>query len=136
MLHYCRAVHGPNTVEFRHEQGSNTYRRIGLSLIRNYAFWGTSWVQFPEPLELVRNREWNLRSELSPYVDSRGVDLQDDSWAFTHPLGDSAAGIFKITIRPQGIVLEAKLPTNSLEWFEDRYGIILDEFRKHFDRTS
>jgi hypothetical protein len=71
-------------------------------------------------------------AKLSPYVDSRGVELQDNAWAFTQPLGDSAAGFFKITILPQAIALEAKLPSNTLEWFEQRFEIILDEFKKTF----
>jgi len=92
-------------------------------------------VQFHEPLKLVRQRGMEFGAKLSAYFDARGVDLQDSSWTFSQPLGDSAAGLFQVTIQEQAVTLEARLPTNNLEWFEHRYEFILEEFRKAFKPT-
>jgi hypothetical protein len=89
-------------------------------------------VQFHGPLKLVRQQGLEFGAKLSAYVDARGVDLQDSSWTFSQPLGDSAAGLFRVTIQEEAITLEARMPTSPLEWFEDRYGFILDEFQKSF----
>ncbi len=88
--------------------------------------------QFHEPMKLVRQRGLELAVKLSAYVDPRGVELQDGSWVFSQPLGDSAAGLFRVVVQEQSLVLEARLPTNPLDWFERRYEIILDEFQNTF----
>lgn len=71
-------------------------------------------------------------AKLAAYFDARGVELQDRSWTFSQPLGDSAAGLFRVVIQEQAVTLEARLPTNPLEWFEHRYEFILNEFQETF----
>ena len=89
-------------------------------------------VQFHEPLKLIRQRRMEFGAKLAAYFDARGVELQDRSWTFSQPLGDSAAGLFRVVIQEQAVTLEARLPTNPLEWFEHRYEFILNEFQETF----
>jgi hypothetical protein len=89
-------------------------------------------VQFHEPLKLIRQRGMEFGAKLATYFDARGVDLQDRSWTFSQPLGDSAAGLFRVVIHEQAVSLEARAPTNTLEWFEHRYEFILNEFQEAF----
>jgi hypothetical protein len=89
-------------------------------------------VQFHQPLKLDRQQGLEFGARLSGHVESRNVDLQDSSWTFSQPLGDSAAGLLQITVQEQSVTLQAQYPTHRLEWFEDRFGFILDEFQKTF----
>lgn len=89
-------------------------------------------VQFYEPLKLIPQKGLEFAAKLSDYVDPRGVVLRDDAWIFAQPLGESAAGLLQVVIQPATVMLEARLPTNSLEWFETRYTAILNEFRETF----
>ncbi len=92
-------------------------------------------IQFHESLKLVRKKGLEFGAKLSAFIDPRGIELQDGAWIFSQPLGDSAAGLFRVTIQENTITLEARLPTNRLDWFERRYEIILDEFQKTFKPT-
>ena len=92
-------------------------------------------IQFHEPIKLLRQKGYEFAAKLSPYVDARGAELQDNAWIFSQPLGDSAAGLFRLLVQEQMLSLEARLPTNPLDWFERRYELILDEFRKAFKPT-
>ena len=92
-------------------------------------------VQFHEPMKLVRQQGLQFAAKLSAYVDPRGVELQDGSWVFSQPLGDSAAGMLQVAVHEQTVTLEARLPTNPLDWFERCYEIILDEFQNTFKPT-
>ena len=40
--------------------------------------------------------------------------------------------MLRIAIQEQTIGLEVQRPTNALDWFEQRYAFVLDEFRKTF----
>jgi hypothetical protein len=66
-------------------------------------------VQFQAPVKLVRQGGMEFGKKLSEHIEPHGVELQDNAWTFSQPLGD----------RPGGLL-------------ETRYEFILDEFRKTF----
>jgi hypothetical protein len=89
-------------------------------------------VQFQAPVKLVRQGGMEFGAKLSAYIDPRGVELRDDEWTFSQSLGDIPGGLLRVAIQEQTIALEAHHPTYPLDWFELRYGFILEEFRKTF----
>jgi hypothetical protein len=89
-------------------------------------------VQFQAPVKLVRQGGMEFGKKLSEHIEPHGVELQDNAWTFSQPLGDRPGGLLKVAIQEQMIALEASQPTYALDWFETRYEFILDEFRKTF----
>jgi len=90
-------------------------------------------VRFHEPMKLIRQRGMDFGAKLATHINPRVVDLQENSWTFSQPLGDTPDGLFRVTIQDQTVELEAKLPNNKLEWVETNFGIILKEFQKTFN---
>ena len=82
-------------------------------------------LQFHPPLKLTRQAGWAFAPKLANYVDARGAKVEDTEWQFSQPNGE-----FRITIRDQTIVLDAKNPVNPLERFEIRCPLILAAFRE------
>ena len=89
-------------------------------------------VQFQAPVKLVRQGGMEFGAKLSAYIEPGGVELHDNEWTFSQSLGDVPGGQLKVAIQEQTITLEAHRPTNALDWFDLRYGFILEEFRTKF----
>ncbi len=90
-------------------------------------------LQFHPPIKLIHAKGLEFAAKLSAHVDApRGLDLQENQWTFSQPLGASPAGGLRVVVRESQLVLEAAFPTHALEWFEHRYDFILSEFHKMF----
>jgi hypothetical protein len=89
-------------------------------------------LQFHPPIKLIGTRGLEFATQLSAHFDPRGVNLQENQWIFTQPLGATPAGVFQVLIGEAQVTLEAAFPPHRLEWFEERFRFILDEFRKGF----
>ncbi|MGA2035313.1 MAG: hypothetical protein ABSG68_23950, partial [Thermoguttaceae bacterium] len=89
-------------------------------------------LKFQMPIKLVRQKGLEFAAKLSTGFDPREMDLQDTQWTFLQKIGDNAAGFFRLAIGETEILLEVGFTENRLEWFEQRCGLILDEFRKTF----
>jgi hypothetical protein len=87
---------------------------------------------FHPNIRLDRKKGLEFAASLSSIIDPRGVELEENFWKFSQPLGADAAGKFQIGIWDQRITIEAFYPTDSLEYFERRYNLILKEFTKTF----
>jgi len=90
-------------------------------------------LQFHAPIKLIHAKGLEFAAKLSAHVDApRGLDLQENQWTFSQPLGAAPQGKFQVLVRESQLVLEAEFPTHPLEWFEHRYEFILSEFQKMF----
>ena len=88
-------------------------------------------LQFHPSLKLNGPAGWEFAAALSSnYVDPKGAQIDDTAWQFSQPLGEN--GEFRIIVRDQIISLEARNPSNPLEWFETRCPMILTAFRERF----
>lgn len=89
-------------------------------------------LKFQMPIKLIRKKGHEFAAKLSDSFDARETDLQDTQWRFLQKMGDSPSGFFRMLIRETEISLEVAYTENRLQWFTDRCGLILDEFRKTF----
>jgi len=90
-------------------------------------------LQFHPPIKLIHAKGLEFAAKLSTHVDApRGLDLQENQWSFSQPLGDASRGVFRVVVKESELILEAAFPSNALEWFEHRYEFIVEEFRKMF----
>ena len=90
-------------------------------------------LQFHPPIKLIHAKGLEFAAALSAHVDApRELDLQENQWSFSHPLGDTPRGMFRVTVQESQLVLETYFPTHKLEWLEHRYEFILSEFHKMF----
>ena len=71
-------------------------------------------------------------AKLSGTIDSRGLDIQEHRWEFSQPLGSHASGIFRVAIDQQSLAMEANYPSDRRQAIEDRFGLILKEFKRTF----
>jgi hypothetical protein len=90
-------------------------------------------LQFHPPIKLIHAKGLEFAAQLSAHVDApRELELQENQWTFTQPLGDRAAGVFQVAIQESQVIVEAAFPTHPLEWLERRFEFIVSEFRKMF----
>jgi hypothetical protein len=90
-------------------------------------------LQFHPPIKLIHAKGLEFAAKLSTHVDvPRGLDLQENQWTFSQPLGSLSRGLFQVAIKESELMIEAAFPTHALEWFEHRYEFIVEEFRKMF----
>ena len=92
-------------------------------------------VHFHEPLKLLPKNGLQFANKLADYIDPRGVMVKDDAWIFAQPAGDSAASSLQVVVRQATVEMEARYPTDSLEWFETRFRDILKVFCNTFHPT-
>ena len=90
-------------------------------------------LQFHPPIKLIHAKGLEFAAKLSAHVDApRGLDLQENQWTFSQPLGANPAGALRVVVRESQFMLEAAFPSHALDWFETRYDFILSEFHKMF----
>ncbi len=89
-------------------------------------------LQFHEPIKLLRQKGMEFGAKLSSLVDLHGVELQENVWVFSQPLGESAAGVLRVVVQGQTLEFDIQRPTHGLDWLENRFELILDDFRKMF----
>ncbi len=90
-------------------------------------------LQFHPPIKLIHAKGLEFAAKLSTHVDvPRGLDLQENQWSFSQPLGSTSRGVFQVVVKESQLVLEAAFPSHALEWFELRFEFIVEEFRKMF----
>jgi hypothetical protein len=89
-------------------------------------------LQFQMPLKFVRQKGLEFAARLSTFLDPRQMELQESQWMFTQQAGDNSSGFFRLIIGETQLSIESVLGGNRLQWFEDRCGLILDEFHRSF----
>ena len=90
-------------------------------------------IQFHPPIKLIHSKGLEFAAKLSTHVDvPRGLDLQENQWSFSQPLGTTSRGVFQVVVKESELVLEAAFPSHPLEWFEHRFKFIVEEFRRMF----
>ncbi|MCD4726402.1 MAG: hypothetical protein K8R46_01980 [Pirellulales bacterium] len=90
-------------------------------------------LQFHPPIKLIHAKGLEFAAKLSTHVDApRELNLQENQWTFSQPLGSTSRGVFQVVVKESALVLEAAFPSHPLEWFEHRYEFIISEFRKTF----
>jgi hypothetical protein len=89
--------------------------------------------RFHPPVKLIHAKGLEFAAKLSVLVDApRGLDLQDNQWTLSQPLGTTALGVFKVQVNESQLQLETVFPTHPLEWLAHRYEFIVSEFCKMF----
>jgi hypothetical protein len=90
-------------------------------------------IQFHQPIKLIHAKGLEFAAKLSAHVDApRGLELQENQWTFSQPLGSTPRGVFQVVVQESQLILEAAFPSHPLEWFEHRYEFILSEFHNMF----
>jgi hypothetical protein len=90
-------------------------------------------LQFHPPIKLIHAKGLEFAAKLSTHVDApRELDLQENQWTFSQPLGSLSRGLFQVVVKESTVILEAAYPSHHLEWFEHRFEFIVEEFRKMF----
>jgi hypothetical protein len=88
---------------------------------------------FHPSIKLERRKGLELAGKLSSALDAREVALGENQWVISQPMGASVNSKFAVTIDESTISIEAALPTDKLEKFDNRAHVILTEFKKMFD---
>lgn len=109
----------------------HTHRPLDGTIIEPFGY--LVGLQFHPPIKLIHAKGLEFAAKLSTHVDApRGLDLQENQWTFSQPLGATSRGMFQVAVKESQLILEAAFPSHPLEWFEHRFEFIVEEFRKMF----
>lgn len=89
-------------------------------------------LQFHPPLKLDRKRGFQFAAGLTDIIDPENAQLQPNEWVFSQPLGTTAAGSLSMTITQTSLEFDIAFPSHQIQWFEDRYQLVLQAFEKEF----
>ena len=57
-------------------------------------------LQFHPPIKLIHAKGLEFAAKLSAHVDApRGLDLQENQWTFSQPLGATSRGVFQVVVK-------------------------------------
>ncbi len=57
-------------------------------------------LQFHPPIKLIHAKGLEFVAKLSAHVDApRGLDLQENQWTFSQPLGATSRGVFQVVVK-------------------------------------
>ena len=84
------------------------------------------------PIKLERQKGLEFAGKISSALDAREVALAENQWVLAQPLGANANSKFAVTVTDSAISVQAELPSDRLEKFDNRAHVILSEFQKMF----
>jgi len=64
-------------------------------------------LQFHPPIKLIHAKGLEFAAKVSTHADApRGLDLQENQWSFSQPLGATSRGVFQVVVKESALILE------------------------------
>lgn len=89
-------------------------------------------VQFHPEVRLDRKRGHEFAQKLATFIDPQKIELTQEKWTFTQPLGSAANSFLSVTVTQRDLQMHASFPSFGKEWYEQRYQMLLKQFRAFF----
>src|SRR5262245_267429 len=90
-------------------------------------------VAFHPEVRLEPNKGWDFGKALSEFIQPNKSDLKEEAWTFSQPHGDSPHSSVSVTVQTSSIEFDVLLPNQKKEWYETRYGVLLNKFAAFFE---
>ena len=87
---------------------------------------------FHPRLHLNRKSGFEFAATLSDYIDPSNAELGETEWVYSQTIGSSPHSRLRVTVGPARIQIHGEFPSHSQEWFEERFGVVLQRFRERF----
>ena len=92
-------------------------------------------LQFHPTIKLDKRKGLEFAAKMADYLDPQGMKMEAHRWMFSQQLGGTPKGKLHVVIQSSQLEVQAAFPTLPQEWFESRYGAILETFVKVFEPT-
>jgi hypothetical protein len=89
-------------------------------------------VDFHPTVRLETKKGWDFGKLLSEFIEPNKSELKEEAWFFRQPQGASPESFLSVTVGPSDIQLHASNPVHLKEWYETRYGMLLQKFAEFF----